>query len=177
MRGVLKAGELEGAGVEGARGWGVGCVQSPTPQCPRGLPQATPHGTIPLSPWITTRQSLLYAGTPMKTSISTMRIAWTVCGVVGQVGAVPLAGESHAESALSPLTNSSLLRSLGPHKGPPGWQSLCPGATGSPPDTTSTFSRASPTPDALCQQRLRPLIHANHRTHSRIPRPAAPNCC
>lgn len=95
----------------------------------------------------------------------------------GAGGSCAACGERHAESALSPLTNSSLLRRLGPHKGPPGWQSLCPGAAGPPPDTTSTFSRASPTPDALCQQRLWPLIHANHRTHSRIPRPAAPNCC
>lgn len=39
--------------------------------------KATPHGTIPRSQWITTRQSLLYAGTPMKTSTSTMRTAWT----------------------------------------------------------------------------------------------------
>lgn len=111
--------ELEGRGVEGL---GVGEGQSPT-QCPGGLPQATPHGMIPLSPWITTRQSLLYAGTPMKTSISTMRIAWTVCGVVGQVGAVRLVGRGtlsqHCPHSQILLCSGALAHTRGPLDGSP----------------------------------------------------------
>lgn len=87
-------------------------------------------------------------------------------------------GERHTKVlVMSPLPNSSPLRLLGPHKGPPGWQSLCPGAAGPPSDSTGTFSRASPAPHALCQQRLRPLVHTHHRTHSRIPWPTTPNRC
>lgn len=79
--------------------------------------------------------------------------------------------------AYPPSLILSLLRLPDPHPGTPGWQSLCPGAAGPPPDPTGTLSRAASTPHALCQQRLWPFIHTDYGASCRVPWPATPDGC
>lgn len=72
-------------------------------------PQATSHGMTPQSLWTTTPQSLPCAGTRMRTSTSTTRTAWTVCGAPGlgewwECGAHSfLLGTPPSQGSLGPL--------------------------------------------------------------------------
>lgn len=177
-----------------------GCLPAPHHL---GLPQATPQGMTPRSLLTTTPQSSLCAGTPMRTSTSTMRTVWMVCaagpGVVEGLGGTVLPPQADPPPKRYPLSRSlqhcplSLILSLfsarssslilsplrlpDPHLWPPRWQSLCPGAASAPPDPTCTPSRATPTPAAVCQQRLWPFIHTDHGASHRVPWPATPNGC
>lgn len=63
------------------RGKVLKVLGAPDLQYSGGFLQATLHGMIPLSLWIITQRSLLYAGIPTRTSTSTMRTVWMVCGV------------------------------------------------------------------------------------------------
>lgn len=140
----------------------------PTPQCLRDLPQATPHGTIPLSRWITTRQSPLCAGTPMKTSTSTMRTAWTVCAVEGQAGSCVACGERHAECQHCPTHKFFSAQAPWPTQGAPWMAVLMPRCSGSPARRHRHLLQSSPHPQCS-------LSAATRGTHPRSPQSTQQN--
>lgn len=119
-------------------------------------------------------------------SVDGVRGTWAG-GMVGVRGTLlplrhtPLPRQPWAPAVCSavPAYHPPLLptRLAGPHAGSPGWQSLCSGAACPPPDPTGTLSRATPTPYALCQQRLWPFLHTDHRADCRVPWPATPVSC
>lgn len=89
-------------------------------------PQATSHGMTPQSLWTTTPQSLPCAGTRMRTSTSTTRTAWTVCGAPGlgewwECGAHSfLLGTPPSQGSLGPLQFAVLSLLITPLSCPPG---------------------------------------------------------
>lgn len=77
------------------------------------LRQETPHGMSLRSLLTTTPRSPPCAGTPTRTSISTMRTVWTVRGAgPGVVGGVGLGGHTPSSQAESPSRETPLSRSL-----------------------------------------------------------------